>query len=121
MAEAPGRKCAAQRGPSGSRACQTRRPPSRPVQNAGSHVTSPGVNASDAADPNDLTAVVEAARRGLRRDVSRLVDALDGAELLIPLARDIDAAPEGERIEIEGELKLRPHLLVDPEGRHYAA
>jgi hypothetical protein len=74
-----------------------------------------------AEKPGDLTDVVQAARRGLRRDVASLVDALEQGELLIPLAREISDAPIGERIEIGDELRLSPHLLVDPEERRFAA
>lgn len=91
------------------------------MRTAGPRDTSPGVNDSDAADAGDLTDLVRAARRGLRRDVAALVAALDRGELLVPLAREIDDAPEGERVEIQGELKLSPHLLVDEDGQHFAA
>lgn len=80
---------------------------------------------SDAADysaePVPLTPEVERARSGLRRDVEALMAALDGGELLVPLARDLPDAPEGERIELNGELTIVPHLLPDAEGQLFAA
>jgi hypothetical protein len=68
----------------------------------------------------DLTALVRAAKSGLRRDVRLLVDALPDGELLVPLARDVPGAEEGERQEIVDELTLCPHLLVDPDGEAWA-
>ena len=65
--------------------------------------------------------LVLAAKSGLRRDVSALMDALDGAELLVPLAKDIPDAPMGERMDLDGELRLSPHLLPDSEGQLFSA
>lgn len=65
--------------------------------------------------------IVLAAKSGLRRDVSALMEALDGAELLVPLAKDIPDAPMGERLELDGELRLSPHLLPDSEGQLFSA
>ncbi|HET9960632.1 MAG TPA: SseB family protein [Polyangiaceae bacterium] len=67
-----------------------------------------------------IVAAVQRARSGLRRDVQALLEQLDDAELLVPLARDLPDAPEGERIELEGELSLVPHLLPDTEGQLFA-
>lgn len=47
--------------------------------------------------------------------------ALATGELLVPLARDMPDAPEGQRIEFDGSLTLVPHLLTDAEGGHFAA
>lgn len=47
--------------------------------------------------------------------------AFEQAELLVPLARDVPNAPEGERIELDGELTIVPHLLPDAEGQLFAA
>jgi hypothetical protein len=69
---------------------------------------------------SDLTQAVRAAKSGLRRDVRQLVDALPHGELLVPLARDIAGAPEGEVVEIGDELTLSPHLLIGPDGEAWA-
>jgi hypothetical protein len=68
-----------------------------------------------------FTQIVEQARSGLRRDVHGLVEALDDAELLVPLAREIPGAALGERQPLDGELTLVPHLLPDAEGHLFAA
>lgn len=47
--------------------------------------------------------------------------AFEQGELLVPLARDLPDAPEGERIELDGELTIVPHLLPDAEGQLFAA
>ncbi|HLV21785.1 MAG TPA: enhanced serine sensitivity protein SseB C-terminal domain-containing protein [Polyangiaceae bacterium] len=71
------------------------------------------------ANPADLTNAVLTARRGLRRDVQVLIDALEQGELLVPLAEPIPEAAHGERVELEGEMKIVPHVLLDPEGHVY--
>jgi hypothetical protein len=80
---------------------------------------------SDAADYSPetvpLTRELVRARSGLRRDVEALMAAFDECELLVPLARDLPNAPEGERIELDGELTIVPHLLPDAEGQLFAA
>lgn len=70
-----------------------------------------------------ITQIIETARSGLRRDVAGLVRALDDpdVELLVPLARDIPGAPEGERRSLEAEITLVPHLLPDQSGQLFAA
>jgi hypothetical protein len=73
------------------------------------------------ANPRDLTPAVSTARRGLRRDVRVLVEALDEGELFAPLAAKVSGAVYGEQLEIEDELKLTPHMLEDPEGKLYCA
>jgi hypothetical protein len=73
----------------------------------------------DPDELEDLTDVVRQARRGLRSDVQELVDMLPFGELLVPLAEDIDDAPEGERIEIEKDLTFRPHMVLDEEHNMY--
>jgi hypothetical protein len=45
-----------------------------------------------------------------------LVEALEGAEVLVPLAENIVGAPEGERIETEEPLTIQPHMVLDPDG-----
>ena len=73
------------------------------------------------SQPRDLTALVAGARSGLRRDVSRLVDAIDHGELLVPLARSVSGVPIGQEVELEHELSLVPHLLADDEAKLYCA
>jgi SseB protein N-terminal domain/SseB protein C-terminal domain len=68
-----------------------------------------------------LTALVEQARRGLRRDVSALVAGLETAELFVALKAPIAGAPEGEDVEFDEDLEIVPHLLADEEGHGYAA
>lgn len=80
------------------------------------------VTASATTDSRpDLTALVRGARRGLRRDVAALEAGLDEAELYVPLARGIQGAEEGARLELDREVEIVPHFLVDPEGLRYAA
>jgi SseB protein N-terminal domain len=73
-------------------------------------------------DAPDLTPLVKAAQRGLRRDVQALLDQLPRGELFIPLARNIEGMVDGKRLDLDdGEVKLIPHMLLDEEGNHYAA
>jgi hypothetical protein len=69
------------------------------------------------AEPKDVTDVVLAARRGLRRDVALLVREIDGAELLIPLAQSVSGAAHGEERELTEDVTMEPHTLVDDDGR----
>lgn len=69
---------------------------------------------------SDLTAAIARAGRGLRSDVEQLVETLERSELLVPLARSMPDVRYGERVELEQELSLIPHMLVDPEGKLYA-
>jgi hypothetical protein len=69
----------------------------------------------------DLVTAVRQARRGFRRDVAALLEALEQADLLIPLAEPVAGATTGERTKIEGELRLQPHFLPTPEGPRFAA
>ena len=73
----------------------------------------------DATAPN-LTALVQNARRGLRRDVAALEAALDHTQLLVPLASGVPDAPEGEAVPLDRKLEIQPHFLVDEEGMQYA-
>jgi hypothetical protein len=66
-----------------------------------------------------LTALVQGAKRGFRRDVAALEAALDDGELLVPLARKIADVPEGEPIALDRELEIVPHFLRDAEGGHH--
>ncbi len=69
----------------------------------------------------DLTTAVRQARRGFRSDVKALLDALEQADLLIPLAEPLAGATAGERTKVEGELRLQPHFLTMPDGPSFAA
>jgi len=69
----------------------------------------------------DLVSAVKQARRGFRRDVAALLEALEQADLLIPLAESVAGATTGERTKIQGELRLQPHFLPTPEGPRFAA
>jgi hypothetical protein len=68
-----------------------------------------------------LVEAVKQARRGFRRDVAALLEALEQADLLIPLAESVAGAKTGERSKIEGELRLQPHFLPTPDGPQFAA
>jgi len=72
-------------------------------------------------DLNDLTEWVQAARRGLRRDVAALLDHLDGGELFVPLARPVQGVQHGEELELDDDLTITPHMLADDEGNLYCA
>jgi SseB protein N-terminal domain len=69
----------------------------------------------------DLASAVKQARRGFRRDVKALLEALEQADLLIPLSEPVSGATTGERTKIQGELRLQPHFLPTPEGPMFAA
>lgn len=69
----------------------------------------------------DLTTAVKQARRGFRRDVKALIEALEQADLLIPLSQPVAGASTGERTKVQGELRLEPHFLRTPEGPSFAA
>jgi hypothetical protein len=68
-----------------------------------------------------LTALVEGARRGFRRDVAALEAALDDSDLVIPLARRIADVPEGEPVSLDRELEIVPHFLNDADGARHVA
>lgn len=72
-------------------------------------------------EPAPFTELVARARSGLRRDVEALLAGLDDATLLVPLAQDLAEAPEGERIELNEQLSIVPHLLPDDEGQLFSA
>src|SRR5258706_13024270 len=69
----------------------------------------------------DLATALKQARRGFRRDVAALLEALEQADLLIPLSEPVAGATTGERTKIKGELRLLPHFLPTPEGPQFAA
>jgi hypothetical protein len=68
-----------------------------------------------------LVNAIKQARRGFRRDVAALLEALEQADLMIPLAEPVAGATTGERTKIEGELRLQPHFLPTPDGVQFAA
>ncbi|MGC4090351.1 MAG: SseB family protein [Polyangiaceae bacterium] len=78
-------------------------------------------DAESAQEPVPFTDLVGKARSGLRRDVEALLAGIDEATLLIPLAQDLPEAPEGERMELDRQLALVPHLLPDDEGQLFSA
>ena len=49
------------------------------------------------------------------------MEALDHGELFAPLAAKVEGAVYGEQMQVEDELKLTPHMLVDAEGKMYCA
>jgi hypothetical protein len=66
-----------------------------------------------------LTQAVRSARRGLRQDVAKLVDALADAELVLALAKDVPELAEGERATVDSDVHLQPHLLQNDDGEYY--
>jgi hypothetical protein len=82
-----------------------------------------GPNGPDAPaeDGEDLTLAVLRARSGFRKDVAALIELLSKGELYVPLARSVEGVPSGERVELEDELSLTPHMLVDEQGKLYCA
>jgi hypothetical protein len=62
----------------------------------------------------DLTTEVQVARTGLRSAVARLLERLDEGELCLPLREPITADAQESSVE---ELRLAPHMLVDPEDK----
>jgi hypothetical protein len=82
-----------------------------------------GPNGPDAPqqDSQDLTLAVSRARSGYRKDIAKLIELLAHGELYVPLARGVEGVPTGERVEIEDELSLVPHMLVDEQGKLYCA
>ena len=74
----------------------------------------------EGADPELLTAIIENAQSGLKTDVQTLLNALLDGNVFIPLAEDIADAPEGEKIDFDGALSFRPHMLVHEDGSVFA-
>jgi SseB protein N-terminal domain len=71
-------------------------------------------------DEIDLDAAIDAARTGLKSQVAIFVEALKHAEVYIPLSEDMPDAPEGEQIEIEGDLTFRPHMILNSDESIFA-
>jgi hypothetical protein len=70
----------------------------------------------------DLTALVRIARRGFRRDVAQLVEALHDGALLVPLAKPLPGAEIGRsHVPTTEEVRLAPHLLANEQGQGLVA
>ncbi len=82
---------------------------------------SPALDAAPPPDPARLNAAIRAARRGFRRDVRQLVEALEEAALLVPLARTIDDVEVGKPMTPPEEVRLVPHLLPNEDGAAFVA
>jgi hypothetical protein len=78
-----------------------------------------GQDSGSGGGPN-VADLLRQARRGFRSDVARLLEALEHADMLIPLAEPLPAARVGERTKIEGELRLLPHFMRAADGATYA-
>jgi hypothetical protein len=68
---------------------------------------------------DDLSAVIEQARLGLRSQVAPLAEALEEGRLLVPLAKPMPNVEVGVETEVEGELSIAPHLIVDSDDLSY--
>jgi hypothetical protein len=90
------------------------------AENPNADAPTADADADTEAEP-PLTAAVARAKSGLRRDVASLVDALDAAELLVPISKQPPNARDGEQTELDGELTLSPHLLPDASGEPFVA
>ncbi len=71
-------------------------------------------------DEVDLEPAIEAARTGLKSQVALFVEALKDAPVYIPLSEDMPNAPEGELIELEGDLTFRPHMILNSDESIFA-
>lgn len=71
--------------------------------------------------PSDLLRnALAQAQSGLKSDVQALIDVLGSAEVYIPLSEDLPEAPEGEQIELDGDLTFRPHMILGEERAIFA-
>jgi hypothetical protein len=68
----------------------------------------------------DLGPALLAAGSGLRSDVQSLVTALSAAHVYIPLSEDLPDAPEGQQIELDGDLTFRPHMILGEDEAIFA-
>lgn len=64
----------------------------------------------------DLTSAVARARRGFRRDVLALIEAVPQGRLVVPLMKRMEDVAVGVETELGDELSLAPHLLFDENG-----
>lgn len=84
--------------------------------------SSAGPSSSATATAGDaLTAAIDGARRGFRRDVAAFIEELGKGRLFVPLARPIADVPTGVEVEMGSELSLSPHLIVDSDDIVYCA
>lgn len=60
------------------------------------------------------------ATSGLKSDVQALLDVLVESQVYIPLSEDLEDTPEGEQIEMDGDLTFRPHMILGEEQAIYA-
>lgn len=74
----------------------------------------------DEGEPVDLAPSLSAARTGLKSQVQLFVDALQEAVVYIPLSEDLPDAPEGEQIELTGDLTFRPHMILNSDESIFA-
>ena len=61
------------------------------------------------------------ARSGLKSDVAKLIEEVPAGALFIPLSRAIPGLEDGDAIDVDEEVTLSPHVLVDGEDRLYVA
>ncbi len=76
--------------------------------------------AEEEAREKALSAALHTAQSGLRSDVASLVELLQEAHVYIPLSEDLPDTPEGEQIEMDGELTFRPHMILGEEEAIFA-
>ncbi len=77
-------------------------------------------SASEEGLEEALSAALHTAQSGLRSDVEALISLLPEAHVYIPLSEDLPDAPEGEQIDIEGDLTFRPHMILGEEQAIFA-
>jgi len=76
--------------------------------------------AEEEAREKALSAALHRAQSGLRSDVAALIELLQEAHIYIPLSEDLPDTPEGEQIDMEGELTFRPHMILGEEEAIFA-
>jgi len=69
----------------------------------------------------DLTDAIATARSGLKSDVARLVEQLHEGAFFLPLARSIPGLEEGDTVNVDEEITLSPHMLVDADDQLFVA
>jgi len=74
---------------------------------------------AEALPGEDLTSAVTRARRGFRRDVLALIEAVPEGRLVVPLMKRMENVAVGVETELGDELSLAPHLLFDEEGQAF--
>jgi hypothetical protein len=78
-----------------------------------------GAAADDGAESNPLAELLLRAQTGLRSQVQPLAEALEEARLLVPLRKPMQNVELGVEVELDGELSLSPHLLMDADDLGY--